>query len=90
MTMPHVCQCGSHARVLESRETRGAIRRRRCCTSCGERWTTIEARIPDGVPYAASTNVPSFIWIPGSQVELVRRVLAMLAENLGAPIQEGP
>ncbi len=38
--------CGSQTKVLESRraEDGGAVRRRRCCTSCGRRFTSFERR----------------------------------------------
>lgn len=41
-----LCKCGGQMRVLDSRPTTffggHAVRRRRCCSKCGERATTIE------------------------------------------------
>lgn len=34
--------CGGESRVVDSRETKGWIRRRRECERCGARWTTFE------------------------------------------------
>lgn len=42
------CACGGEGRVIETRErTDGSMRRSRKCEKCGERWTTIEARVPN-------------------------------------------
>ena len=40
-------QCSADTRVLDSRPVRGAVRRRRECTTCGERFTTFERVGPD-------------------------------------------
>jgi transcriptional regulator NrdR family protein len=38
------CDCGGGTRVVDSRGTKGAIRRRRECLECRRRFTTYEAR----------------------------------------------
>ena len=43
MNVTH-CNCGGDSRVVDSRETAGAVRRRRRCLECGSRWTTRETR----------------------------------------------
>jgi hypothetical protein len=90
---PNVCRCGSTGGVLETRDCDGARRRRFSCSSCGERWSTVEMRIPEGIQFAGrGPNSPSFIWLPGCHVESVRKALRLLLDNLGTveTPQEGP
>ena len=38
------CECGGDTKVIDSRGSRGGIRRRRECLHCGTRFTTYEGR----------------------------------------------
>lgn len=48
-------RCGGSTKVIDSRGSRGGIRRRRKCISCGERFTSYEAR-GELVPQAIETS----------------------------------
>lgn len=39
------CDCEKHSSVIDSRPSPYGIRRRRKCTKCGKRWTTIEMAV---------------------------------------------
>lgn len=53
-----MCACGGHGVVLETRGGNigfGADKKRRYrCPSCGKRWSTVEARVPEGGGEAAA------------------------------------
>jgi transcriptional regulator NrdR family protein len=48
MTAAATCECGGRSETIDGRRRPdGTYRRRRACTVCGKRWTTIEMRIDD-------------------------------------------
>lgn len=46
MTPARCVKCGNDSTVIDSRQNDKAIRRRRKCTFCAFRWTTLE--VPEG------------------------------------------
>ena len=47
MDDPRLC-CGLKAHTTDCRPSNGRYRRRRSCSSCGKRWTTMEVRDSEG------------------------------------------
>lgn len=49
--------CGEVSTVYETRASGVGVRRRRECVGCGERWSTIEIRVPTSLRSAATQLV---------------------------------
>ena len=48
---PKICEkCGEQAHSIDSRQHDEHVLRRYACPKCGERWSTAEIRLPDGMP----------------------------------------
>lgn len=45
---PKICKCGEQGHIINSRQQSNCVTRRYSC-SCGERWTSFELRLQEGV-----------------------------------------
>jgi len=60
---PSIChKCGATARVKDSRPRENYKYRRRHC-ECGEKWTTVELRIPDGIGTPVDNRAALVEWV---------------------------
>lgn len=57
LACPH-CQ-GRVSRVVETRETGDALRRRRECAACGKRWSTAEVLVPERRHFRPDNTPPA-------------------------------
>ncbi len=66
--------CGSDSRVVNTSTTGQAIRRRRRCMSCDERWTTYE------IPSTTISALVEFAATAGSLAKISSRAAALSVE----------
>lgn len=75
MTPVAVCDtCGGRSEVTDTRARPDGIRRRRCCATCGKKWSTIEIRVDDVV-------VPK-------NLDRIKALVAELGDAFALPVEE--
>jgi transcriptional regulator NrdR family protein len=87
--------CTLETVVLDSRVRNGLLCRRRECQFCGERFTTVELVVPDGMPAKAFLSlVRNLTKERATAAEQLKRVEAMISgirKTLGGePLQDVP
>lgn len=80
MTCP---SCGGNLRVAETREAVGRIRRRRHCSKCPERFTTLEAIVPDG---ERNWHGARIVLLPEYVATRIDEALAVLVATIGTKL----